>query len=327
MTKDLDKRDWKLLYHLCRNARTSHNKLGKKLGMSRNAVAYRVERLIERRIISGFFTIIDHGLLGHSFYHVLLKVNATEEEEVALITYLKNHKNLLVADRLLGEWDFMLEFGCKGIEQFNLMMKELKQKFSGIIDRYEVHIVSDSFKVEQLPLELIKEGPAEIKVFSEAKSLVKLDELDKKLLFELNKDCTLPLNILAKKLGVTYETASARIKQLQKNKIILSFTARISLGKLGYDVYLVLLDLRNVSKGKESALKNHVNLNKKVRYAFMSGTKPSILLYLAVKNSEELDRFMRDIKEKFSDTIYNMKYMLSTQQIRYELFPQGFLEE
>ncbi len=320
MSKDLDKKDWRILYQLCKDARVSHSKLGKIIGLSKNAVTYRISRLANRGIIKGFFTIIDHEALGYLSFNVLIRVKAVDESP--LISYLKSHANTMVIDRLIGEWNLIVEFGCKNQGEFNSFIRETKSKFSDIIDTYEVHPPLESLKIEQLPVELVEEK----KVLGLQKpGKVDVDQTDITLLYELGKNSTASLFNLAKAVGVTYETISARIKKLKKQGVIIRFSAKIGLAALGYDVYFLMIDLRTLSKEREASLKQYINSKNNIRFAFISATRPTIFIYIAVKKSEELNMFLLDIKEKFSDAIVSQKYLLSPEQLKYELFPEGLI--
>lgn len=323
--KNLDKKDWQILKLLCENSRFSHNQIAKKVMLSKNAVTYRIERLKKLGIITGFFTIINHGPFGINFYEILLKINATEDEKAELIKYLSPNENIIVLDQLSGEWDFVMEIGCKNQEDFLKLIINLRNKFSKIIDSFEVHPILYSYKVEQLPIELLENR--EIKHFQEKveKKQVKIDKKDKELLLELNKDSTFPLHELAEKLDITYETVSTRIKKLKTNKIIIKNTARISLIALGYDVFLIITDLRNLSNEKEKKLRDFVINNINIRYAFMSASKPQIFIYFAAKNTDALDFFMNNMKTTFPDTIINQKYLISKKQYKYELFTKAMV--
>ena len=321
MSKNLDSKDWKILYQLCTDARLSHNKIGKVVSLSKNAVTYRIQRLINRKIISGFFTIVDLGLLKYETHKLLIRLNTTNDKEK--IEYLKSNVNVTVVDRLLGEWNLLVEFGCKNPSEFYSFLSDFKSKFSGMIDGYEIHTSLESYKVEQLPVELVEEKPL-LKAQKKAEN-TDIDKVDLKLLSELNKNSTTSLFDLGEKLGITYETVSARIKRLKDSGVIIKFTAKINLMALGYDVYLILLELRNISKEREAALKTYINSQKNIRYSFLSASKPIVFIYLAVKKSEELNTFLLSIKNKFSDIIVNQKYLLSTEQLKYDLFPEGFV--
>ena len=323
MTKDLDSKDWKILYHLCTDSRLSHSKIAKLVSLSKNAVTYRIQRLVEKKIISGFFTIVNFGLLKIDTHDILIRLNTTKDQE--MIDFLKAHKNVMVIDRLLGEWNFLVEFGCKNQAEFYSFIGMLKSRFSSIIETYEIHTALESYKIEQLPVELVEEKKILPKPEVKETEKIDIDKTDLKLLAELNKNSAENLFKIGEKIDVTYETVSARMKKLKENGIIIKFTAKINLIALGYDVYLILLDLRNLSKGREVVLKNHLNYQKNIRYSFISSTKPTVFIYLAVKKSEELNTFLSIIKEKFSDIIVSQKYLLSTEQLKYDLFPGGFV--
>lgn len=320
----LDKKDWQILEILCENARLSHNQIARKVRISKNAATYRIKRLEKKKVISGFFTIVDHTLLGLSFYEVLFRINASRQEAEDFADYLKKDSNILVVDKLSGEWNFLIEIGCKSQTQFFEVLTEIKNKFSSIIDTFEVHPILNSYKVEQLPVELVKTNK-EIKPFKENPEVLKIDDLDKKLLFLLDKNSTLPLHELAEKLGVTYETIAARIKKLKSKGIILKFTAKIFLPALGYELYVLIADLRNLSKDAEKKLREYVIENKNIRYAFMSAAKPQLFIYFASKNAEELDNFMISLKENFREEIINQKYIITRRQYKYDLFPEGLI--
>lgn len=327
MLVKLDKKDWRILYELTENARQSHSQIGRKVGLSKNAVTYRIERLKRKGIIGKFFTIIEQALLGYNFYQVLMKFNYQKEGEKIVMGYLQKHPNTLAVDQLSGEWQVMAEYGCKNIEEFYECLSDLREKMSSYLDTFETHLVLKPIIVEQLPVDIYKKMGVEKerKAFLKTKQREKVDGIDLKLLHELDKDCTAPLYVLAEKLKLTPETVASRIKKMVKKKIIIKFTAQINLGALGYNVALVKMDLRNLTKEKEGKLSSYIKNFHKVRYAFLGGTKPELFIYLAVEEASELDEFLRETKEKFFDVIVNQSYLWSTRMWKYDLFPEGMV--
>ncbi len=67
-----------------------------------------------------------------------------------------------------------------------------------------------------------------------------LDELDMKLLIELQRDCRNPLQEIAKKVDAPYSTVHYRVARLEKNGIISGYSATIDLNKLGLDYIAVV---------------------------------------------------------------------------------------
>ena len=62
----VDPIDLKILDLMRANARISLTSMSKRLGLSKSAVKYRVDRLIELRIIKSFFTLVDSAVYGIS---------------------------------------------------------------------------------------------------------------------------------------------------------------------------------------------------------------------------------------------------------------------
>jgi len=66
--------------------------------------------------------------------------------------------------------------------------------------------------------------------------MVKVDELDLKLLSELKKDGSISIPLLAKKLNINASVLYSRIKRLIKKKMIKKFTIDIDESQLGFGV-------------------------------------------------------------------------------------------
>ncbi len=61
----LDVKDRKILFQLTLNSRQSFNQIGKKVGLTKDIVAYRVKKLQENGIICNFFAFINAPALGY----------------------------------------------------------------------------------------------------------------------------------------------------------------------------------------------------------------------------------------------------------------------
>lgn len=322
MPVKLDKKDWKILEALCTDARQSHNQIAKQVGLSKNAVTYRIDRLFKNGVIGGFSTVIDSGKLGYGFYDILFKVHGTEEQEAELIDYLKKHPQVLVFEKISGSWDYVLEMGCKELSEFCEFMRSVKRRFSKLIMKYEVHQVLEQYKVEQFPVELLK--PREVKSFIQEERM-EIDEIDRKLLYLLSEDAKIMLHVLAEKFGLTTETVSARLKKLREKRIIINHTAQVYIPILGYEIYIIRIDLQNMTEETESALRSYLIQHTHIRYAYMSATEQSVFVHFAAKTPMELDNFLNELKEKFFEMIVNTDYMWSRKLYKYSLFPKGFV--
>ena len=67
----LDLKDRKILYELDSNARQSNSGIAKKVGLNKNTVNYKINRMTEEGIITGYYTVVDSSRLGYFSIRVL----------------------------------------------------------------------------------------------------------------------------------------------------------------------------------------------------------------------------------------------------------------
>jgi Lrp/AsnC family transcriptional regulator, leucine-responsive regulatory protein len=79
----------------------------------------------------------------------------------------------------------------------------------------------------------------------------KLDKIDRRILYELDKNCRISDNKLAKIVKRSREAVRNRIKKLEKDKIILGFIASINPSKFGYIFYKLYFQLANIPEERK----------------------------------------------------------------------------
>ncbi|MFH0737356.1 MAG: winged helix-turn-helix transcriptional regulator [Candidatus Micrarchaeota archaeon] len=80
---------------------------------------------------------------------------------------------------------------------------------------------------------------------------VKLDKADRLILAELDKNCRIPMNKLAKISRKSRQSVEYRIKRLVEAGVITSFNAAINPHRMGFKLYKIYLQLRNVPKERD----------------------------------------------------------------------------
>ncbi|GAG46830.1 unnamed protein product, partial [marine sediment metagenome] len=86
MVVKLDLYDKKILCELDMGARQSFSGIGKKVGLSKNAVEYRVKNMLKEGVIEYFYTVIDAYKLGYTGYRTYLHLQGLpkgKEKELA----------------------------------------------------------------------------------------------------------------------------------------------------------------------------------------------------------------------------------------------------
>ena len=74
-----------------------------------------------------------------------------------------------------------------------------------------------------------------------------IDLKDRKILYELDKNCRQSCSQIAKKVGLSSEVVNYRIKRLEKEKLITQYQVCLNLSKLGLTQFKILLSLQHIT--------------------------------------------------------------------------------
>jgi Lrp/AsnC family leucine-responsive transcriptional regulator len=75
----VDLKDLRILRELDLNARASFSTIAKKIGLSKQVVRYRFERLQKIGVLRDFLTFLDTEKIGYKFHNVFLKLKHMTE--------------------------------------------------------------------------------------------------------------------------------------------------------------------------------------------------------------------------------------------------------
>lgn len=325
---NLDVKDRKILYYLSINSRMSDTQLARKVALSKNAVKYRIERLKKEGIITKFISMINIGAISLDTFTMLLRFNEDVYKNPEILPFFKNHEFAEWVVVLSGNWDMFVEFVYKDFVHLHELINGIIKKFSGILNTYQLFFLLDALRVEHL-IEDVYKG-----VISEAEKLVPaertakrymLDEIDRKILQLLSQDSSLGYVALAEKSGLSLDIVRYRIKQLLNKGIIIKFFADVSLRSLGYASYLYIMKLKNLSDESINRLKLEIRSNTNITYAFFDLTSFTLIFVCLFKSSEEIDHLSRMLRQKYLDIIDEQNFFIITEQLLFNLFPEGIL--
>ncbi len=150
---ELDKKDISLLINLEENARLPLSKLSKKIALSRDAVKYRMERLIRHKILLKFTTIVNppnFGFTNISWVFVSLW-NVTGNKEEEFVSHLKNNSYVTYVARVGGRWDYKIEITARNPGHFDEILTSIRRKFPEIIREYESVPLLKEYKMGYFP--------------------------------------------------------------------------------------------------------------------------------------------------------------------------------
>lgn len=153
---ELDETAKKILSMIAENARISSVEIAGKLNISPNTVILRLKELKKLGIIQGFKPLIHLENTSYSGYKALIKFqNITEIREKELVNYLKTNVNVVGAIKLVGSWDFEVEFEVKTKDEMLELTRDIRDKFKDIIKEFEVLSLFHEYKYNFFPGDLI----------------------------------------------------------------------------------------------------------------------------------------------------------------------------
>ena len=144
----MDQIDAKLLNELARNSSQSTKKLAEKIGVTRQTVASRINKLEKRKIIDGFRAKIDYSKLGYNIFFVLfLKLGSFDEAllSAALDDFRASHHVLMDAS-VTGEWDIMQILAFRNTKEYDQYIANLRTKYGKVFRDSKSHAILRIFK-------------------------------------------------------------------------------------------------------------------------------------------------------------------------------------
>jgi Lrp/AsnC family leucine-responsive transcriptional regulator len=150
----LDKIDKQIINALLQNSRLSNLELGRQLGLSHDAVRYRIEKLLRDGVIKKFSIDVDPAKLGLSVWgDLIISVwNLNPKRYAEFLNYLKNNPNIAAVWNLSGRYEWFIEIYTTDLQKFNEIANDIKLKFSDIIKDMESAFVLNEIKSYTYPI-------------------------------------------------------------------------------------------------------------------------------------------------------------------------------
>ena len=120
-----------------------------------------------------------------------------------------------------------------------------------------------------------------------------IDDLDARLILELQKEPRLGVMELARRLGVARGTANARLEKLQRSGIIGGFGPDIGLAPLGYPV--MAFTTLEVNQGRTEGLVEQLRAVPEVLEVHTIAGQGDILIRVVARSNEHLFAVLEDV--------------------------------
>ena len=135
--------------------------------------------------------------------------------------------------------------------------------------------------------------------------MIKLDLLDKKILYELDTNARIPLTQLAKKTRSSVSVVEYRMKKMEKESLIKNYLTFLDAGKLGLMIWNVYLELQNTTEQKEEEILNYLSNVRETWWIATCSGKWDLIFSIGVHDVKEFYEVVTNFHNKFGEYVLN----------------------
>jgi len=151
-------------------------------------------------------------------------------------------------------------------------------------------------------------------MMSKQEQEIKLDKIDRKILYELDVDSRQTNSQISKKVGTSKEVVNYRINKLEEKGVIIRYSTIIDLFKIGYKKYKIYIKLRGASKEKKEEIGKYFFENKNTEWVIIGSGRWEVIANYFSRNEQEFDDEVQEFMNKYHEYIQE-KATVTTLQI------------
>ncbi len=323
----LDAKDRKILAELFEDARAPFSVVARRVKLGKEAVNYRVKRLMRTGLLAGFNTVIDVKRLGWEMFFVYIRLrNIDSEKESEVLGFLERHPNVAQLFRCMGGYDAIIKVFVRHHTDVDLMMKKIEERFRDSFDHYDIDCIVDEAAVPFAFLYDVDRGGEPKYVAGAPAERVEVSDFELRMLKELAKNARLGFSELASKLKAPVDNVKYHMRKLEKSGVILNYRPDILPKKLGYSWYLLILKTSELSRQANTVLESFLLNNPNVTYFYRTVRSSDVQIELRAKSSEKLNEVIMSVRGILKDFLKRAELIAILDERKYTYFPDCLIE-
>ncbi len=315
----LDAKDKKILAILSVDARATYAEIGKKTRLHKDTVAYRIKKLEEEGIITGYTAFFDFSRLNTRVYKLYVKFRGLKEgERQRLLLFLKREKHVGWIAEGNGSWDTIIGFHTSSVKEFYDFKLSFEQEF-----HKKIQSINETTQIQAylFPRDyLVFSSREEVILYSSSPSAV-IDSKDRAILQGLAKNSRASVIDIARTTRLSVRTVSYRIKQLEKQNIILQYRCSLNLSKIQRIFIKAFISLSNIDKKKKEEILNFFKEQPCVVHNVESLGEWELEPEFEVENIEEFYNIINEFRSRFAEHIEKIDSMMVSREYKYQYVP------
>lgn len=316
----IDLKDKKILYQLNINSRQSIRQIGKKVGLPKSVVSYKIKRMQEKGIIKNFYTLINLSKLGYTQLRFYIKLKYTSpEKKKEILSYFINSRCAGIVHSVEGNFELVIYIYTKKIQNIYQYWQETLNKYKNYFSNQTIsyYIKEDMYNYSFLNDKKTDRNKMTT-LFEDIKE-EKIDNLDFNILKMIAVNARKPTSEIAKKVGSSAVTISKKIKKMEDSGVIQGYRTNIDFPKIGYRWHKIDIDLRNFDELKKiitflSKNPYFVAIDKTLGYKDLE-------IEFFLKDTQHLHQVMDNLLAEFPNSIKDCSVIRVLKTHKYEYLP------
>ena len=318
----IDLKDMKILYELDLNCRQTNTKIGKKVGLKKDVVAYRIKRMQDEGIIKNFWTAIDTFKLGYNVFRIYINFHYVSEQiKKDIIEYFTNYENSWAVVSVKGPIDLSIVVWVKNIYNFYNFWDKTLEKYEDYFEKYtiSIYIKAIGYKKSYLLDKPHATDRIMYETICDGKTTI-IDEVDYKILNEVAINARTPIIEIAKKLNCSSQTIKYRLNNLKKNGVIQAFRVNIDRSKIGLQLSKVDIFLKEY-KQRRNIIKYLDDMGC-IECLNVAAGWSDIEPEIVVENMSKLMEILDSVNKKYPNAIRKVEYWIMTEVHKERWLPE-----
>lgn len=303
----LDSLDRRVLFELDRDARQSFSELARKLRQGRDRIEYRVERLIERKIITRFTASVNLYRLGFTIFKSYLRLENDKAQVAEFVRHLRAHPRVYWLALCDGSWDLIIAVFARSPMEFHEIHSEILSKFNPLVLNFNAYTLVD---LRIYNRSYLTNRAGDYVVVGGAPEQVEIDRLDFNILRLLSKDARQAVSDMADRLNVSPQVIRYRIERLERRMILTGYRIDIDLSRLSMLFFKTQFFLRNYELSLRNRLKEIAAANPNITSYIEQIGDCNVELELEVDDYPQYSRIIDEIRGEHSKLVRNFQSML-----------------
>lgn len=319
----LDLKDRKILYQLDINARQSASEIGRKVGLDKQVVAYRINKLVQAGVIQKFYAVYDTSKLGYTTHKLFLRLqNTTIEKQNEIIKFINDHSHVQFFISCDGMFDLVFNILAKSAIELYEIIKEIENQYGAYIAEKEMIImVFSSFFFRDYFIGKSTKEMRKPMYFGSKSEDIEIDNVNKKILYYLGLDARIPTIQVARKINLSADAVSSRIKKMEKAQIIHNYILLPNFSILNQTSYKVLFSLHNLTNEKEGMLFQYCKMQSNIWFHSKSLGRWDLEINMDVDDANQFRTIMMEIKSQFSEIIKEYNTLQISHVHKFNFYP------